>query len=61
MAAGLGVSIVPLHSLDGRADLSFLEISDLQLERVVGLAYSKNTPVAPSLLAAITNIKSREV
>ncbi|MCJ8339410.1 MAG: LysR family transcriptional regulator [Pseudomonadales bacterium] len=57
VAAGLGVSIVPLHSLDGRADLSFCEISDLQLERVVGLAYSKNTPVAPSLLAAITNIK----
>jgi len=57
VAAGLGVSIVPLHSLDGRADLSFCEISDLQLERIVGFAYSKNTPVAPSLLAAITNIK----
>ncbi|MCJ8297314.1 MAG: LysR family transcriptional regulator [Pseudomonadales bacterium] len=57
VAAGLGVSIVPLHSLDGRADLSFCEISDLQLERVVGLAYSKNKPVAPSLLAAITHIK----
>jgi DNA-binding transcriptional LysR family regulator len=57
VAAGLGVSIVPLHSLDGRTDLSFCEITDLQLERVVGLAYTKNTAVAPSLLAAITNIE----
>jgi DNA-binding transcriptional LysR family regulator len=57
VAAGLGVSIVPLHSLDGRNDLRFCEIDDLQLERVVGLAYTKNTAVAPSLLAAITNIE----
>ncbi len=60
VAAGLGVSIVPLHSLDGRSDLRFCEIDDLQLERVVGLAYTKNTAVAPSLLAAITNIEKEK-
>ena len=57
VAAGLGVSIVPLHSLDSRSDLSYCELSDVQLERVVGLAYSKNAPVAPSLLTAIGNIE----
>lgn len=59
VAAGLGVSIVPLHSLDGRRDLTYCEVSDLQLERVVGLAYSKHTPVAPSLLTAIASIDTK--
>ncbi|NRA19742.1 MAG: LysR family transcriptional regulator [Oceanospirillaceae bacterium] len=56
VAAGLGVSIVPLHSLDGRTDLSYCEVEDLKLERIVGLAYTKDTAVPPSLLAAISNI-----
>ncbi|EPJ47257.1 MAG: hypothetical protein OFPII_14480 [Osedax symbiont Rs1] len=60
VAVGLGVSIVPLHSLDARSDLSYCEISDLQLERVVGLAYKKSTAVAPSLLAAIANIEKEK-
>lgn len=57
VAAGLGVSIVPLHSLDARTDLSYCEVADLKLERVVGLAYTKDMAVAPSLLAAISNIE----
>jgi len=60
VAAGLGVSIVPLHSLDGRTDLSFCEVADLKLERVVGLAYTKDMAVAPSLLAAISNIEKEK-
>ena len=56
VAAGLGVSIVPLHSLDGRTDLSYCEVEDLKLERIVGLAYTKDPAVPPSLLAAISNI-----
>jgi len=58
VAAGLGVSIVPLHTLDGRNDLSFCEIQDLKLERVVGLAYTKDMAVAPSLLTVISNIET---
>ncbi|MGB1239278.1 MAG: LysR family transcriptional regulator [Pseudomonadales bacterium] len=57
VATGLGVSIVPRHSLDGRADIRYCEVSDVQLERVVGLAYKKNTAVAPSIMNTIISIK----
>ena len=57
VTAGLGVSIVPKQSTDGWAGLALLEIEDLSLERVVGLAYSKDKPLPPSLLAAIDSVK----
>ena len=57
VAAGLGVSIVPQHSTDERSDLVILEVDNLQLERVVGLAYTNNKPLSPDLLAAINTVK----
>ncbi len=57
VAAGLGVSIVPKQSADGWAGLALLEIQDISLERVVGLAYSKNKPLPPVLLSAIDDVK----
>lgn len=57
VAAGLGVSIVPRHSTDERSDLVILEVENLQFERVVGLAYTKNKPLSPDLLTAINKVK----
>ena len=34
-----------------------LDIADLSLERVVGLAYHKDTPLPQALLAAINDVK----
>jgi len=57
VAAGLGVSIVPKQSTDGWAGLALLEIENLSLERVVGLAYAKDKPLPPELLSAIDGVK----
>ncbi len=57
VAAGLGVSIVPRQSTEGWAGLALLEIQDLSLERVVGLAYAQNNPLPPVLLSAIDSVK----
>ncbi len=57
VAAGLGVSIVPKQSTDGWTELALLEIRDLLLERMVGLAYAKDKPLPPVLLSAIDSVK----
>ncbi len=57
VTAGLGVSIVPRQSTDGWSGLALLEIEDLSLERVVGLAYTQDKPLPPALLAAIDSVK----
>jgi DNA-binding transcriptional LysR family regulator len=61
VAAGLGVSIVPKQSTDGWAGLALLEIQDLSLERVIGLAYAKHKPLPPVLLSAIDSVKQNLV
>ena len=57
VAAGLGVSIVPKQSTDGWAGLALLDIEDLSLKRVVGLAYDKDKPLPQALLGAINDVK----
>jgi DNA-binding transcriptional LysR family regulator len=57
VAAGLGVSIVPRHSTDGREELLVREIKGPQLERVVGLAYTRDKPLPQVLLAVIESVK----
>ena len=57
VAAGLGVSIVPRQSTEGWAGLALLEIQDLTLERIVGLAYTQDKPLPPVLLEAIDSVK----
>lgn len=53
VAAGLGISLVPSHSTGLRPDIVTCEISDLKLERSVGLAYTRDHPLPAQLLAAI--------
>ncbi len=59
VAAGLGISLVPSHSTGLRPDIVTCEISDLKLERVIGLAYTKDHPLPAQLLTAIDNAKNR--
>ena len=59
VAAGLGISLVPSHSTALRSDIVTCEISDLKLERSVGLAYPRDRPLPAQLLTAIDNAKER--
>lgn len=57
VAAGLGISVIPSHSKGLRSDIATCEISNLKLERIVGLAYTKDHPLPDQLLTAINNAK----
>ncbi len=59
VAVGLGVSLVPSHSTDLRTDIVTCAVSDLKLERTVGLAYVKDHPLPGQLLTSLNNVKSR--
>jgi len=58
VAAGLGVSVVPSHSATLRGDIAIRPISNLKLERVVGLAHQVDHPLPIQLITAIE--KARE-
>lgn len=59
VAAGLGISLVPSHSTGLRPDIVTCEISNLKLERNVGLAYTLDHPLPAQLLTAIDNARAR--
>lgn len=59
VAAGLGISIVPSHSTSNRSNIVTRPMSDLDLERVVGLAYTMNQPLPPQLITAIKHVKEQ--
>ena len=59
VAAGLGISLVPSHSTGLRPDIVTRGISDLNLERIVGLAYTRDHPLPVQLLNAIANARER--
>ncbi len=59
VAAGLGISLVPSHSTTFRADIITRKVSDVKLERIVGLAYRDDHPLPSQLLATIDNFKDR--
>lgn len=59
VAAGLGVSIVPNDSAEEREDLLKRTITDIKLERVVGVAYQRDRPISEQLLAAIKKAQKR--
>ncbi len=59
VAAGLGISVIPSHSAGLRPDIVTRKISDLQLERVIGLTYAKGHPLPDRLLEAIGNAKEK--
>jgi len=55
VAAGLGVSLVPSHSTVRRSDLVTRDISDVKLERIVGLACKIDHPLPFQLLTIVDN------
>ena len=55
VAAGLGVSLVPSHSANRRPDLVTRDISDIKLERIVGLACKIDHPLPFQLLTIVDN------
>ncbi|MEE4253994.1 MAG: LysR family transcriptional regulator [Desulfuromusa sp.] len=55
VAAGLGISLVPSHSADRRPDLETRDISDVKLERIVGLACKIDHPLPLELLTTVDN------
>lgn len=57
VAAGLGISVIPSHSTGLRSDIATCKISNLKLERIVGLAHKKGHPLPAQLLTAINNAK----
>jgi len=59
VAAGLGISLVPSHSTTLRTDIVSREISDVHLERIVGLAYKVDHPLPSQLLTTIDKFKDR--
>lgn len=59
VAAGLGVSLVPSHSTTQRSDIVTRSISDVKLDRVVGLAYKVDQPLPFQLLATIEHVMER--
>jgi DNA-binding transcriptional LysR family regulator len=61
VAAGLGISLVPSHSTGFRQDIVTCKISDLKLERIVGLAYHRDHPLPAQLVSAIENAKEPQL
>jgi len=59
VAAGLGVSLVPSHSTNLHTDIVTRKLSDVKLERIVGLAYKADQPLPTQLLETINNVKNR--
>jgi DNA-binding transcriptional LysR family regulator len=57
VAAGLGISVIPSHSIGLRSDIATCKVSNLKLERIVGLAFTKDHPLPAQLLTAINNAK----
>lgn len=59
VAAGLGISVIPSHSIGLRADIATCGIRDLKLERVVGLAYRKAHPLPDRFITAVNGVRQR--
>jgi DNA-binding transcriptional LysR family regulator len=59
VAAGLGVSLIPEHSLRGRSDVTIRPITDVLLKRVVGIAHTKESNLPAHLINTILSVKQR--
>lgn len=58
VAAGLGISLIPEHSLRGREDVTIRPINDVALKRVVGIAHSKGINLPAHLINTILSVKT---
>lgn len=59
VAAGLGLSVIPSHSIGLRSAITTCSVSNLKLERIVGLAHKKDHPLPAQMLTVIKNAKNR--
>ena len=59
VAAGLGISLIPEHSLRERKDVVIRPINDVTLKRVVGIAHSKQTSLPAHLINTILSVKQQ--
>ena len=59
VAAGLGISLIPEHSLRERKDVTIRPINDVSLKRVVGIAHSKQTNFPAHLINTILGVKQQ--
>lgn len=59
VAAGLGISVVPSHSTSKLTNIVTRPVADLQLERVVGVAYQAAHPLPQDLIEAIKRAKEQ--
>ncbi|MGB2063973.1 Hydrogen peroxide-inducible genes activator [Marinomonas gallaica] len=57
VAAGLGISLIPEHSLRGRQDVTIRPINDVALKRVVGIAHNKGINLPAHLINTILSMK----
>lgn len=53
VAAGLGVSLVPSHSVANRSDIVTRKLRDTRIERIVGFAYKSDHPIPFQLFSAL--------
>ncbi|MFP8965651.1 LysR family transcriptional regulator [Pokkaliibacter sp. CJK22405] len=59
VAAGMGVSLVPLSSVEGRSQIVTREVGNIDMARTVGLAYAKDRPLPDALLKAIQQVRQQ--
>jgi DNA-binding transcriptional LysR family regulator len=59
VSAGLGVSLVPSHSTATRSDIVTRDISDVKLERSIGLACKIDQPLPFQLLTIVDNFRAQ--
>ena len=59
VAAGMGVSLVPVSSVEGRTQIATREVSGIDMARVVGLAYAKDRSLPEALMHAIEQVKKQ--
>lgn len=59
VAAGLGISLIPEHSLRNRQDIDIRPLNDIHLKRVVGLTHNKQHSFPAHLINTILNTKQQ--
>jgi len=59
IAAGLGISLVPSHSTALRSDIVTRKVKDINLERIVGLAYRVDKHLPAEFLTSLEEFELR--
>ena len=59
VSAGLGISLVPSHSIASHPDIIIRNISDVKLERIIGLVCKNDQPLPFQLLTIVDNFRAQ--